>query len=152
MSTESEEKSFSVKLELLENYVFKVDFGDFGELLTDEPSPLGQDKGPNPSRLLAASVANCLAASLMFAVRKFKEDPGQVRAEVRGALTRVDKRYRIESMQVQLQLGNAAESIPHLERVLAQFEDFCVVTQSVRHGIEVAVEVLDGDGVVVHSA
>ena len=152
MSTESEEKSFSVKLELLENYVFKVDFGDFGELLTDEPSPLGQDKGPNPSRLLAASVANCLAASLMFAVRKFKEDPGQVRAEVRGALTRVDKRYRIESMQVQLQLGNAAESIPHLERVLAQFEDFCVVTQSVRHGIEVAVEVLDGEGVVVHSA
>lgn len=30
--------------------------------------------------------------------------------------------------------------------MLAQFEDFCVVTQSVRQGIEVDVEVLDGEG------
>jgi hypothetical protein len=33
--------------------------------------------------------------------------------------------------------------------VLAQFEDFCIVTQSVRQGIEVAVTVVDGDGAVL---
>jgi hypothetical protein len=42
--------------------------------LTDEPPPLGQGAGPNPSRLLAASVANCLSASLLFALRKFNPD------------------------------------------------------------------------------
>jgi uncharacterized OsmC-like protein len=145
----SEEKSFSVKLELLENYLFQIDFGDFGDLITDEPEPLGNGEGPNPARLLAASVANCLAASLIFAIRKFKEEPGKVSAEVKGALTRVDGRYRIEKMQVRIQLGTNAESLPHLSRVLEQFEDFCIVTQSVRQGIAVDVEVLDRDGLVL---
>ena len=66
-----ETQTFVVTLELLDNYRFQVDFGDFGQILTDEPEPLGESLGPNPGRLLAASVANCLAASLLFAVGKF---------------------------------------------------------------------------------
>ncbi|MEZ4325436.1 MAG: OsmC family protein [Polyangiales bacterium] len=145
----SENQTFTVSLELIENYRFQVDFGDFGQLLTDEPAPLGDGQGPNPGRLLAASVANCLAASLLFAVRKYKEEPGKVRAEVTGTMARVEGRQRITHMAVQLTLGNAAANIPHLERVLAQFEDFCVVTQSVRRGVEVAVTVVDSEGAVV---
>ncbi len=144
----SENQSFSVSMELLENYLFQIDFGEFGNLMSDEPEPLGDGEGPNPARLLAASVANCLAASLMFAIRKYKEDPGKVKADVTGTLARVDGRYRIESLKVQVHLGNQAEAIPHLERAMAQFEDFCIVTQSVRSGIKVDVEVLDADGIV----
>jgi uncharacterized OsmC-like protein len=147
----TEPQTFNVSLELIENYRFEVDFGDFGQLLTDEPTPLGESEGPNPGRLLAASVANCLAASLLFAVRKYKEDPGKVRAEVQGTMERVDGRQRITHMQVRLQLGNAAANIPHIERVLAQFENFCVVTQSVRSGIAVGVEVVDSEGNVLKS-
>ncbi|MFC7002908.1 hypothetical protein ACFQMB_16630 [Pseudobowmanella zhangzhouensis] len=33
--------------------------------------------------------------------------------------------------------------MPHLQRALAQFEDFCIVTQSVRSGIDVTVNVTD---------
>lgn len=148
----TEEKGFSVKLELLENYLFQIDFGDFGDLMTDEPEPLGNGEGPNPARLLAASVANCLAASLVFAIRKYKEDPGKVTAEVSGKLSRINGRYRIEKMQVRIQLGTAAQALPHLARVIEQFEDFCIVTQSVRHGIAVDVEVLDSHGAIVKPA
>jgi organic hydroperoxide reductase OsmC/OhrA len=98
---------------------------------------------------LAASVANCLAASLMFAVRKYKEEPGKVRAEVHGTMERVEGRQRITKMKVRLELGNAAANIPHIERVLSQFENFCVVTQSVRSGIAVDVEVVDSEGAVL---
>src|SRR3546814_1873356 len=49
------------------------------DLITDEPAPLGHDNGPNPSRLLLAAVANCLSASLLFALRKFKNQPGALR-------------------------------------------------------------------------
>lgn len=145
----SDEKTFSVKLELLENYMFKVDFGDFGDIITDEPEPLGNSEGPNPGRLLAAAVANCLAASLMFAIRKFKEDPGQVRAEVSATMARIDGLWRIPKIHVQLELGNTAEAITHLPHVLEQFEKFCIVTQSVRNGIDVAVQVTDSSGKVV---
>jgi hypothetical protein len=48
-------------------------------------------------------------------------------------------------------LGKGAGPNPsrHLDRVLAQFEDFCVVTQSVRSGFPVSVTVRDGDGKVL---
>ncbi|MCW8194571.1 OsmC family protein [Proteobacteria bacterium 005FR1] len=146
------EPSFKVDIRLIENYLFEIDFGDFGNFMTDEPEPLGKGEGPNPARLLAASVANCLCASLLFALRKFKEDPGQVTASVSGNLGRVDRRWRIERMNVAIQLGADAEDLSHLERALEQFEDFCVVTQSVRNGIPVAVTVSDKSGALVKSS
>jgi uncharacterized OsmC-like protein len=146
-----ENKSFQIELKLLEKYIFEIDFGEFGKFITDEPEPLGSGDGPNPVRLLAASVGNCLAASLMFAIRKFKEDPGEVTATVAGELERVDGRWRVAGMNVVIRLGNDAANIPHLDRALAQFEDFCVVTQSVRSGIPVAVEVRDSNDAIVKS-
>lgn len=148
----SDQPQFAVQLKLLEGYRFEIDFGDMGQIFSDETPPLGDATGPNPSRLLAASVANCLAASLLFAIRKFKEDPGQVSALVRGELERQDGRWRIGQLAVELQLGVAAANIEHLERVLAQFENFCVVTQSVRQGIAVNVAVKDASGTVLHQS
>lgn len=139
-------QTFSVSLQLVDAYKFEVDFGAMGTLLTDELPPLGKAKGPNPIRLLAAAVANCLAASLLFAIRKFKEDPGQVRAVVSGQLERVAQRWRICSLSVTLQLGTETTDLPHLARALGQFENFCIVTQSVRRGIDVEVEVRDLSG------
>jgi organic hydroperoxide reductase OsmC/OhrA len=142
--------SFIVQMNLLSGFKFEIDFGDAGQVFSDEPPPLGEGDGPNPSRLLAAAVANCLAASLIFAVRKFKEDPGQVSAQVQGNLERQDGRWRISKLDVELNLGADAASIPHLERALSQFENFCVVTQSVRQGIDVSVKVHDSTGQLVH--
>jgi len=146
----AEQPQFSVELRLLDGYKFEIDFGEAGQLFSDETPPLGHGEGPNPSRLLAAAVANCLAASLLFSVRKFKEEPGQVKAVVHGELERQEGRWRIGKLQVELQLGTDASTLPHLERALSQFENFCVVTQSVRQGIEVAVQVRDSTGKLLH--
>lgn len=144
--------TFSVNLELVDNYRFLIDFGDFGEIYSDEPAPLGSGDGPNPARLLASAVANCLAASLMFAIRKFKGDPGKVNASVTGHVGRVEGRLRIEKMAVTIQLDNDLDELPHLDKVLGQFENFCMVTESVRSGIDVDVSVLDQYGnPVVHA-
>lgn len=136
----------SVSLKLLENYVFELDFGEFGKIISDEPEPLGQGEGPNPARLLAASVANCLAASLMFAIRKYKGDPGEVSAEVLLNMHRVEGRLRVSHADIEIRLGNDFNQLPNIDKALAQFEDFCVVTQSVREGFGVNVKVLDEDG------
>ncbi len=136
---------FNVKLELLEGYAFKIDFGDFGDVITDEPPPLGKGEGPNPSRMVAAAVANCLCASLLFALRKKKDQPTGIRAEVEGQLERQDGRWRIGGLAVSIYVDNA-DSLEHLPAVLGQFEDFCVVTQSIRQGIPVSVKVMDTDG------
>ncbi len=139
------DNEFKLSLELLEDYKFVIDFGQFGEVISDEPEPLGSGEGPNPSRMLAASVANCLAASLIFALRKYKDDPGKVSADVSGKLERVDGRWRITNIGVELFLGNDQDALPHLSQALEQFEDFCGVTQSVRNGIDVDVKVYDSN-------
>jgi len=147
----SESTEFSFSLEQQEDYAFLIRFdNDIPPLLVDEPAPLGQGAGPNPSRLLAASVANCLAASLLFALRKFKNDPGKLRVTVTGQMTRNEQgRLRVGGVAVDIRLGQNAETLQHLDRALAQFEDFCVVTQSVRSGFPVNITVHDAAGRII---
>lgn len=138
--------TFTVELEQLEGFEFRVRFDSPAatELNLDEPPPLGEGKGPNAARLVAAAVGNCLAASLVFCLRnKFKEHPGPVRATAVGRLERnAQGRYRIGGIDVSIALAQGAEPMKHLERCLEQFEDFCIVTESVRRGIPVSVKVV----------
>jgi len=48
-----------------------------------------------------------------------------------------------------LSLAEPFGEMPRQERCLEQFEDFCIVTESVRRGIPVAVTVVDAVGKVV---
>src|SRR3546814_9146017 len=90
--------------------------------------------------MLLAAVANCLVASLLFALRKQRNAPGPLRAEVTAVPQRNEQgRWRIPTAAVTLHLPGHDADYRALDRVLAQFEDFCVVTQSVRQGIDVAV-------------
>jgi organic hydroperoxide reductase OsmC/OhrA len=138
-----------VRLTQRRDYQFDVHFGaGIAPLLTDEPTPLGSGQGPSPDLLLAAAVGNCLSASLLFSLRKYKQQPEPISAEVRVETGRnAENRLRIKAMNVVLHVGQPAAALQHLDRALAQFEDFCTVTQSVRGSIDVSVQVLDALGV-----
>ena len=56
---------------------------------------------------------------------------------------------RVTRMQVTVKLGAAAAAIHNLDRVLAQFEGFCTVAQSVGQGIPIEVSVFDSADVQV---
>jgi organic hydroperoxide reductase OsmC/OhrA len=151
MSTDG---SFTIELEQLSDYRFEVHFDNpaVPVLLTDEAAPLGSDAGPNPSRMLATAVANCLSASLLFALRKFKNEPGAMRTRATTTVGRNENnRLRVKSIAVDIHLGRAGSEFSQLDRILAQFEDFCVVTQSVRAAIAVDVRVFDAQGTVLNS-
>ena len=149
------ERGFHIALAQQSGYRFKVRFDQAAvpELITDEIAPLGTDAGPNPSRLLAAAIANCLAASLLFAMRKFGNEPGPITADAAVTIGRnAQKRLRITRVAVDIALGVAGDAIVQRERILAQFEEFCIVTQSVRAGIAVDVRVLDAAGALLHES
>ena len=149
------ENQFTIELRQQADYRFETRFDNpaVPMLVTDEPRPLGADAGPNPSRLLTVAVANCLSASLLFAMRKFKYEPGPLRTVATTTLGRNEQqRWRIQGIAVDIHLGQAADEFALLERVLGQFEEFCVVTQSVRSAIPVTVRVVDKRGTVVKSS
>jgi uncharacterized OsmC-like protein len=138
---------FTVTLDWRDDYQFTARFDQPGmpDLATDEPAPLGAGAGPNPARLLATAVANCLAASLLHCLRKSRIDLVRLRATARGSLVRnAAGRLRIGAIQVQLAPALARpEDHDRMARCLDLFEDFCIVTESVRSGLAVAVEVVD---------
>ncbi len=138
----------SVALRQEKDYAFVNDFGGgAGTLRSDEPAPLGGGSGPSPVQLLASAVGNCLAASLLFALRKFKQSPEPIRARVEAQVGRnEEKRLRVQGLKVRLDLGAPAASLQHLDKALAQFEEFCTVTQSVRAAVPVDVQVFDAQG------
>lgn len=141
----------SVTITRESGYRFVVDFGPgLPPVVADEPPPLGHAQGPSPSHMLLAAVANCLSASLTFALQKFKQDPGTLTATATAEIDRNEhNRLRVLRIHVALKLGVASRDLSHLERALAQFEEFCTVSMSVRHGIAIDVSVTDFQGQVV---
>lgn len=142
------EQVVDVTLEQQQDYRFIVRFGEeVPALVADEPPPLGTGQGPSPVQLLCASVGNCLADSLLFALRKYKQMAEPMRATVTAELGRnTDKRLRVLSIRARLHLGVMADELAHLDRILGQFEGFCTVTQSVGQGITITTEVYDARG------
>ncbi|MCM3565668.1 MAG: OsmC family protein [Hydrogenophaga sp.] len=139
-------ESLSITVTRQQGYQFLVDFGaGMPDITADLPAPLGQGAGPSPEHLLGAAVANCLGASLLFSLQKYKQDPGTVRATATLTQGRnAEGRLRVTHIDVAIELEKPAAELQHLERVLAQFESFCTVTQSVKTGIDVAVNVRTG--------
>lgn len=134
----------TVTMELRDGYEFAVSFGDDAQttLIVDEPAPLGTGSGPNASRLLAAAVGNCLSASALLCLRKAHIDVRGLRTTVTTAMGRNEHgRLRIDGIRVTIAPTVAADDVPRLGRCLELFEDFCIVTQSVRGGIDVQVDV-----------
>jgi uncharacterized OsmC-like protein len=146
MSANSHESGkFSISLERLQGFDFRVKFDNplYVDLMLDEPPPVGHDHAPNPSRLLAAAVGGCLSASLLFSAGKLRLNVQGMHAEVEVQHTRNEKgRLRIGKIAVKITPKIEDPDPNKLQRCLDMFEDFCVVTQSVRQGIDVSVEVL----------
>ena len=142
------EQTVRVDLTQQQDYRFAVRFGgSVAELIADEPAPLGGGAGPSPVQLLAASVGNCLADSLLFALRKFKQAPEPISCAVEAGVGRNEQgRLRVLAIKAGLTLGVPGPSLEHIDRALAQFEAFCTVTQSVGQGIAITVEVWDCTG------
>jgi uncharacterized OsmC-like protein len=138
----------SVTITRQDHYKFLVDFGgSMAKPVADLPPPLGESAGPSPEHLLAAAVANCMASSFLFAHAKYKEDPGKLSTTVSCEIGRNDKnRVRVTRLNIAITLGVEPETLGHLERTLATFEEFCTVSQSVQAGIPLNVTVKAPDG------
>jgi uncharacterized OsmC-like protein len=140
----SEEKILKVELERIQDYSFKVDFGHEGieALITDEGEPLGKGEGPSPSMLLAATMGNCLSSSLLFCLQKARAQVKGMKTRVNTKTTRNEKgRLRISEVAVELDVDVDKECVNQMQRCLALFEDFCIVSKSVEQGIPLRVKV-----------
>ena len=142
----SEKRDYKVGVRFVRGYEFAAMFPDSDAvppIVFDEPEPLGEGNGPNAVGVLAAAVGDCLAASFAFCLRKARVEPVDLTASVVAHVARNEQgRFRVSGIDVEL-TPDVNESDRHrLDRCERLFEDFCIVTESVRRGIPVNVKVV----------
>jgi len=141
-----------VGITLEKDMIFKCELGEMkvkdcyiDDTHKDEVDMLG----PNPSRMLAMGVLSCLSASFIFCLKKRNFNLDDLKAEAEITIARNEKGFwRVKKIDVAI---NAKIEDPDVRKRAEQclkkaanskpfFENFCIVTESVRSGIEVNVD------------
>ena len=103
---------------------------------------MDNQEGLDPARLLASAIGGCLSASLLFCAQKLRLGMEGLHADIKVSHTRNERgRLRIGKIDVEIEPHLKEPDEQKLKRCPDLYEDFCVVTQSVRNGLDVSVKV-----------
>lgn len=127
-----------------DGYKFEVTFDELPGITiwTDEPAPEGKGEAPSAAMMLSAAVGHCLTSSLMFCIQKSRGEIQEIATDVETHLARNDKgRWRVAGIKVKLRPKVPEVDRQKLERCRGMFQDFCIVSASVREGVKIDVDV-----------
>lgn len=134
------------KVEWLKGMQFraKYDLPQVKELIMDEPPEFGGDgEGPNAARVVASAVGDCLSASLLFCLTKSRIPVESLKSTVKTKVARNEENLlRVKDLQVEIQVKlKDTAHIEKSEQCRELFEKYCIVSDSLRKGIPINVNV-----------
>ena len=133
-----------VGIDLESGMIFKCEMGEMKvkDCYIDEEHRDEVDMlGPNPSRLLGMAVLGCLSASFIFCLKKKDLKVEDLDAEAELTIKRNEKGFwRVHKIQVDIKPElDSEEARKRADTCKKMFERYCIVTQAVRDGIDVDV-------------
>lgn len=134
------------EIEWVKDLQFKAiyDLPKAKELLMDEPPQFGgSGEGPNAARVLSSAIGDCLSASILFCLTKSRVPVIDIKTNVKARVARNDENLlRVQDIDVEIkvQLEDASQ-VEKTERCQELFEKYCIVTDSIRNGININVNV-----------
>ena len=137
-----EVKKVDVSITLEKEMIFKCELGDIkveecyiDETNKDEVNMLG----PNPSRLVGLAVLGCLSSSLIFCLKKRDFTLDDLKAEAEVIIGRNEKGFwRVKKINVNIDVKiDDPETRKRADQCRKMFEQYCIVTQAIREGIDV---------------
>ena len=142
----SEEFSSKVNISLEKEMIFKCDLGDIkvADCYIDESNVKEIDMlGPNPTKLLGMAILGCLSASFIFCIKKRNLTLNNLKAEGTVIISRNNKGFlRVKKIDVKINTKiNNPETLKRAKLCKKMFENYCTITQSVRNGINVNVDI-----------
>ena len=133
-----------VGITLEKEMIFKCDLGDMqvkdcyiDDTHKDEVDMLG----PNPSRMLGLALLGCLSASFIFCLKKKNLSIDDLNAEAELTIARNKKGFwRVMKVDVDINIKiSDPDTRKRADQCKKMFEQYCIVTQAVREGIAVEV-------------
>lgn len=137
--------SFTISIEKTGSIQFTTTFDKaLPELLFDEDKSVGgEDKYPNPSRVLTAAVASCLSASLTLCLNKARIPVASMETKATCTITPNKEGYlRISQIDVKIiPKWDSDIKMKKKTRCVKIFKNFCVATNAVTNVVPVNVDV-----------
>lgn len=144
MSDKDEVMKTNVGINLEKGMIFKCEMGEMRVkdcYIDEEHREEVNMLGPNPSRMLGMAVLGCLSASFIFCLKKreFKVDDLEADADI--TVARNEKGFwRVKKIDVNINPKiHSEDARKRADRCRKMFEQYCIVTQAVREGIDVTV-------------
>ncbi len=144
--TDSHRIEYDLSMVKFDDYKFIVDFNkdSIPDLFMDESEdiPGEEGKGPSASMLLAASIGNCLSASLYFCLTKKKNTVNELKTKVIIFRERNKEGFwKISEANVIItpDIENAEDG--SVQRCIEIFRKYCVVSSSIEKGIKINVTI-----------
>ncbi|MFX1441926.1 MAG: OsmC family protein [Promethearchaeota archaeon] len=147
------EENVTVDMILEKDLIFKVNLAHnkLKELFIDESmSEKSQMWGPDAAQLLAMALLGCLNASFLFCLNKRNLTVDDLEAHAEISFKKIEKGYtRVDKINVKIvpkttdpvTLKRINQCIKKMKNGNMFFEETCIITESVRQGIEVNVDV-----------
>jgi len=131
-------------LKRLNGYKFEITIDELKDqkIVMDELVPVGTGQGPTSAMMLSSAIGHCLSSSLLFCLEKLRVKAKDLSTDVELTMERNERgRWRIGGIKVKMRPLVDTIDLEKLERCKSMFEDFCIVTASVREGVTIDVEV-----------
>ena len=140
----SEEKSNNVGIKLEKEMIFKCGLGEMEvkDYYIDESHKNEKEMwGPNPSRMLGLATIGCLSASFIFCMKKKNLIIEELETKAEVIMTRNEKGFwRVKKIDVNIKPKlDSPDMKKRAEQCRQFFENYCIVTQAIREGIQVDV-------------
>jgi organic hydroperoxide reductase OsmC/OhrA len=135
-------KKVNVNITLEKEMIFKCELGDIkveecyiDDTNKDEVNMLG----PNPSRLVGLAVLGCLSSSFIFCLKKRDFTLDNLKAEAEVIIGRNEKGFwRVKKINVNIDVKiDDPETRKRADQCRKMFEQYCLVTQAIREGIDI---------------
>jgi uncharacterized OsmC-like protein len=142
----SEGMKTKVGLSLEKEMIFSCDLGDMEvkDCYVDDTHKDEVDMlGPNPTRMLGLALLGCLSASFIFCLKKRNLTLDDLKAEAELTIARNQRGFwRVKKIDVDIDITiSDPDTHKRADQCRKMFEEYCVVTQAVREGIDVEVNV-----------
>jgi len=132
----SEGMKTKVGLSLEQEMIFSCDLGDMKvkDCYVDDT---------HPTRMLGLALLGCLSASFIFCLKKRNLTLDDLKAEAELTIARNKKGFwRVKKIDVDIDIKiSDPDTRKRADQCRKMFEEYCVVTQAVREGIDVEVNV-----------
>ncbi|MFX1285803.1 MAG: OsmC family protein [Promethearchaeota archaeon] len=137
--------SFTIDIKKTGPIQFTTTFDkDFPELLFDEDKSVGgEEKYPNPSRVLVSAVAACLSASLTLCLNKARIPVDEMHTKATYTIVQNEEGYqRISQIDVKIiPKWHSEINMKKKTRCTKIFKNLCIATNAVINAVPVNVDI-----------